>query len=249
MAQVDERGVGRLSHVVVMTMPPGAPLSLDEAMAEVRTRARSQWAQLINSQMDTITQGVVTFDYLSGEQIHQFSIAMPANQAPIGVRDGAGFNAAINTLRQNVLRKLDDLRLRGTDAQIIGVREVRLYVVAGPRMQARAAYDGNGYVVLPQALRNKCCVLNIKNTDNRCIQYCLVAHQMWKAGTLPPNHADQTSYYHDDRYAGMRKGLKPLKSCGLDLKAFDGEGDITDQIQVFQQDNPDVGIYIYEWIE
>jgi hypothetical protein len=61
--------------------------------------------------MDTITQGVVTFDYLSGEQIHQFSIAMPANQAPIGVRDGAGFNAAINTLRQNVIDKLEDLRL------------------------------------------------------------------------------------------------------------------------------------------
>ena len=56
-------------------------------MAEVRTQARAQWAYMINSQMDTITQGTVTFDYLSGDEVHQFTIAMPANQAPLGVRD------------------------------------------------------------------------------------------------------------------------------------------------------------------
>ena len=189
MAQINARGVGRLSHIVELTVPPGAPITLDEAMAELRTQVRAQWAQLIASQMDTITQGVVTFDYISGDQIHQFSIAMPANQAPIGVRDGAGLTNAIATLKQNVLRKLDDLRLRGTDAQIIGVREVRLFINAGPRRLAQAAYDGNGYVVLPQALKDKCCVLNIRNTDNRCIQYCLVAHQMWTNATrtAPPS--------------------------------------------------------------
>ena len=82
MAQINARGVGRLSHIVVLNTPPVAPITLDEAMGELRTQARSQWAQLINSQMDTISQGTVTFDYLSGDEVHQFTIAMPANQAP-----------------------------------------------------------------------------------------------------------------------------------------------------------------------
>ena len=59
MAQINARGVGRLSHIVTLEVPPGAPITLDEAMAELRTQVRSQWAQLINSQMDTITQGTV----------------------------------------------------------------------------------------------------------------------------------------------------------------------------------------------
>ena len=150
MAQINARGVGRLSHIVHLEVPPGAPITLDEAMAELRAQVRSQWAQLINSQMGTITQGTVTFDYLSGDEVHQFTIAMPANQAPLGARDSAGLNNAIATLKQNVINKLEDLRLRGTDAQILGVRGVRLFIVAGPRRLAQAAYDGNGYVVCPR---------------------------------------------------------------------------------------------------
>ena len=154
MAQINARGIGRLSHIVHLEVPPGAPITLDEAMAELRTQVRSRWSQFVNSQMDTITQGTVTFDYLSGDHVHQFTIAMPAGQAPLGVRDGAGLTNALRVLKQNVLNKLEDLRLRGTDAQILGVREVRHFVNAGPRRLAQAADDGNGYVDLPKALTN-----------------------------------------------------------------------------------------------
>ena len=83
MAQINARGVGRLSHIVHLEVPAGAaPISLDDAMQELAQQVHAQWAQLINSQMDTITQGTVTFDYLSGDEVHQFTIAMPAGQAP-----------------------------------------------------------------------------------------------------------------------------------------------------------------------
>ena len=54
---------------------------------------------------------------------------------------------------------------------------------------------------------------------------------MWISGTLPIDNADRAAECHDDRHAGKRKGIKPLKPCGLDLKAFDCEGNVIDQIQ------------------
>ena len=36
MAQINARGIGRLSHIVHLEVPPGAPITLDEAMAELR---------------------------------------------------------------------------------------------------------------------------------------------------------------------------------------------------------------------
>ena len=42
----------------------------------------------------------------------------------------------------------------------------------GPRLLARAAYDGNAWVELPKELEAKRCCINIKNRDNKCIQYC-----------------------------------------------------------------------------
>ena len=162
MAQINARGVGRLSHIVHLGVPAGAaPISLDDAMQELAQQVCTQWAQLIKSQVDAITQGTGTFDYMAGDEVRHFTIAMPAGQAPLGARDGASLANALRVLKQNDLNKLEDLKLRGTDAQILGVREVRLFVNAGPRRLAQVAYNGNGHVVLPQTLRGKFCVLKI----------------------------------------------------------------------------------------
>jgi hypothetical protein len=58
-------------------------------------------------------------------------------------------------LKQNILDKLEDARLRGTDAQLLGVREIRLQVNAGPRLLARQGYQGYGYVETPESLAAK----------------------------------------------------------------------------------------------
>ena len=42
MAQINARGIGRLSHIVHLEVPPGAPITLDEAFAELRTQVRAQ---------------------------------------------------------------------------------------------------------------------------------------------------------------------------------------------------------------
>ena len=143
MAAVNARPVGRRSHSVQFVVPLSRPpLPLDNALAELAREVRADWANLISGHMDTITQGAVTFEYKSNDQYHPYTIHMPAGQHALGARDGEGLRQSLQVLKKNVLDKLEDARLRGTDAQILGVREIRLQVNAGPRLLARRGYQG-----------------------------------------------------------------------------------------------------------
>ena len=130
----------------------------------------------------------------------------------------------------------------GSDAQLLGVREIRLQVNAGPRLLAHQGYQGYGYVETPESLADKCCVINIKNTDHRCIQYCLVAYNMWQKGKLPKKDAQEAYHYQRVIPGTKRKREEVPIPCDYDLSAFETTEDIAEQLVKFEEANPYVGV-------
>ena len=53
------------------------------------------------------------------------------------------------------------------------------------RPLVEAPYQAFGWVALPEELVSKKCVVNIKNTDSKCFQWCLILKELLDTGTHP----------------------------------------------------------------
>ena len=80
-------------------------------------------------------------------------------------------------------------------------------------------------------------MINIQNKDHRCIQYCLVAYNLWQKGKLPTS--PHFAYHYQRVIPGMKRKREELPiPCDSDLSAFDTTEDIAEQLVTFEEVNP-----------
>ena len=80
--------------------------------------------------------------------------------------------------------------------------------------------EGSSYIELPENIKNKTAILNIKNTDNRCFIYSVLAH-------LYPNHSG-----NDNNPTSYTKHFSKLNISMLQYPV-----QINDRIRVFEKEN------------
>ena len=132
---------------------------------------------------------------------------------------------------------------------------IRVLTLPEPALHAMAPAGtpiplGSSYQKLPKALENKRACLNIKNTDQSCFQYCLVA---WKLELHKEPHAERWPGRYAAESAGSGRG-RPRKdvvhtflSAGMDFTMLPSDRPPNhDEIAVFEQANA-IGVYIFDW--
>ena len=165
MARVNDRPLGQLSRIIELAPPPGAPpVPVDDAFEDLRTTLQRDWNRLLITDRDTLTTAVATFDYLSNGEVHQFHAYLPLGESLLRSTNLATIDHAVDALRANLAIKLEDARLRGMDAQIIGVRGMRVFIVSSAAALERRAMAGNAHKNVPKELANKHCCVNIQTT-------------------------------------------------------------------------------------
>ena len=112
-ATLRARRIGRSSHIVNLRAPEGGELlSIETALNILKQQIRSDWATLINRRSDTITSARITIVVSDGALTHDYTVATPAGQAPLGVRDGDGLDNSLAVLYHNYRANLENMRLR-----------------------------------------------------------------------------------------------------------------------------------------
>ena len=99
-ANLRARRIGRSSHMVNLRVPEGGELlSIEAALNVLKQQIRSDWATLINRRSDTITSARIAIVVADAALSHDYTVAMPAGQAPLGVRDGDGLDNSLGLWR------------------------------------------------------------------------------------------------------------------------------------------------------
>ena len=67
------------------------------------------------------------------------------------------------------------------------------------RTLVEAPYQAFGCVELPEELVSKKCVVNIKNTDSKCFQWCLILKELLDTSMHPdPRRAYEVQHIQQD---------------------------------------------------
>ena len=152
-ANLRARRIGRSSHMVNLRVPEGGELlSVEAALNVLKQQIRSDWATLINRRSDTIASARITIVVSDGVLTHDYTVATPAGQAPLGVRDGEGLDNSLAVLCHNYRSNLENMHLRDSGGAVLGVKQIQVFINAGPETLARPDYDGNGWTDLPEEL-------------------------------------------------------------------------------------------------
>ena len=252
MAAVVGRRVGRLSHGIKL-VAEGAPIPLDDALQAAREAVQNdRMVRGLAVEPDTIWNAVVTLQYDTGTpQPGLYNIWVPAGRRPL--EEGNTLDGAIQYLRNRVSNRLEIMEVRQSGIAVQGVREIRLWINAGRMLLARGV-EGDGWVEIPDSLRGKGAVVNIQNTDQRCLIWCLCAFMLEQQGRLPAHHLERVSHYQVDEYLQfgrkrVKTGQKTWMDVGLDFKPLDARNvKLADRLLEFERTN-DVGVYIYTWEE
>ena len=142
-ATVRAQRVGRSSHTVNLQVPEGGDLLNTETDPNIlKQQIRSDWATLVRWRSDTITSARITIVVSDGALTHDYTIATPAGQAPLGARDGDGPENSLAVLCRNYRANLENLRLRGKGGAILGVKQMKVFINADPETLALPDYDG-----------------------------------------------------------------------------------------------------------
>ena len=156
MAAIQAQPYGRRSTSVTLTVPPTLPpVTIDEAFAALSRNFMAVWARMITGERDTITSGRFQVEVrvrtervdANGEPIWELQhlyVPLPTGQNPLPrQRDEAGLAESLNVLKHNLIAHLSDGKFEQSGVDILGIRAAELFVNPGPRLLARAAYDGN----------------------------------------------------------------------------------------------------------
>ena len=250
MAAIIGGRVGRLSHG--LRLRSAVPISLEDALQAVKeTVQNDRLVRNLRMEPDTIWNAVVTLVYRGSNGDGDFNVWVPVGRRPL--EQGDNLDSAIQYMRNRINNRLELMELRESGITVIGVREVRLWINAGQRMMARNI-EGEGWVEIPDSLRRKQAVVNIQNTDRRCLIWCLCAFMLKHQGRLPARDLERVSHYQVDEYVTLgrkriKTGNKTWMDVGLDFAPLERPNTkLADRLQEFEQKN-DVGIYVYSWEE
>ena len=140
-----------------------------------------------------ITTAVVSLEYDREGRPERYNVWLPVGQQPLGAR-GDGLDNAIRVLQHNDRARLEAMDVRESGIAVKGVREIKLFMNAGPRLLARGI-DGAAWVTLTTAPEAEKACGNIHNEDKRCLIYCLCAFMLDQQGNFPKTNPDRISNY------------------------------------------------------
>ena len=124
-----------------------------------------------------------------------------------------------------------------------------MWINAGRMLLARDV-DGDGWVELPDSLRQKGACVNIRNTDTRCLIWCLCTFMLEQQGRLPDDHLDRVSHYQVDEYLQIgrkrvKTGQKTWMDVGLDFRPLDTRGKLADRLLEFETQERCGGVHLH----
>ena len=182
MAAVIGRRVGRLSHGIKLTS--AVPIPLDDALQATRDAVRNDHLVCnLEVEPDTTWNTVVTLQYDTGTpEPGLYNIWIAVGRRPLA--EGNTFDGAIQYMKNRVQNRLELMEICHSGISVQGVREVRVWINAGRMLLARDV-GGDGWVEIPDSLRRKRAVVNIQNTDTRCLIWCLCAFMLEQQWRLP----------------------------------------------------------------
>ena len=81
MVQFRTQRVGNLSRFMQLKQPAGLPpLPLEEAVAELRNHLKEKWDDGLMKDRETMRTAIITYDYISGGQVHQVGEPTPQRE-------------------------------------------------------------------------------------------------------------------------------------------------------------------------
>ena len=219
---------GRMSNVLTLDFPQPTGWTIKTAMSEMKRKLRDYWADRPGLIPREIIQSgsMKILSQLPNGEVIKYAMSMPAGQVVVNPLDLSTLTKSLDILEQNFEAKWADVQLRGSGHSIVGVITAQVVVNAGYQSLAEAAYRGAAWVELPRELQAKHSVLNIKNDDSRCFQWCIIAHEMLEGGWHPdPKHADRVSFLQQTpvqagRYSKRRRLNPEPIDVGLDFSMF-----------------------------
>ena len=107
---------------------------------------------------------------------------------------GDGLDNAIRVLQHNVRAPLEAMDAGEIGIAVTGVREIKLFMNAAPRLLARGI-EGATWVMLPSTPAAKQACVNTRNEDKRCLIYCLCAFMLDQQANFPQANPDRVSNY------------------------------------------------------
>jgi hypothetical protein len=261
-ARLQRTKYGRMSEVLKMTFPDPIGWTIQSAMKQFKRAVKDYWQSRPGLvPRDVISAGTMTLiTERPDKERGKFGMVLPASQELINPLDPSTIDDALDKLAHNFQAKWEAAELHGSGHTILGVQNVQCHINAGQRALAEAPYRGAAWVELPKELTDKRCVLNIKNDDSRCFQWCIVAKEMLDGGWHPdPKHAERVSYLQrGDTHPGRdrdskRRRLNPAPvDVGLDFSMFPADDwstvDIQSQLEEWGERN-NYGVFLFEWHE
>src|SRR2546425_1085755 len=165
------RGVSSVNHTFItddIQIPPSVPDPFAYIQAEKAALAQSLRSALaVQGQIKWYPSSSVSFTKQVGENTARF----PGHFAAVSkiLLNEADIDDQIEESVHEMLEKMQDFTENGSDYVVenLNVLEIKT-AVYNP-------VGGSSFIDLPLFLANKYCIINVRNDDNRCFEYSILA--------------------------------------------------------------------------
>ena len=174
------------------------------------------------------------------------------HSASIRIRGGLSPQRALTTFVSLLLQKYRIIleSVEGSGWTVSSIPLIDIYTT--PAARARPVGSAGTWIPTPKELANKRCTFNLKSPvqgDSRCFQDCVLCGLTLQQNPDLP-HPEHMSHYITNIPKGGRlpANWAPIReTLGLDFSMMrDGYETSEDQINLFEERNPDVGVVIYD---
>lgn len=182
---------------------------------------------------------------------------VPMSVSPLTLSFNSSYSMAglIKEVRTQVRDKVEIAENLPSGVVFKSIQLIRLLSLPEPALLSMAPAGaaiplGRSYVKLPRDLENKRACINIKNTDQRCFQYCLVC---WKLELHKLPNPDRWPGRFAVETANAKPGRPPKNAsltfieAGMDFSMIPHDrAPNHEEISAFELANL-IGVYIYDW--
>ncbi len=137
----------------------------------------------------------------------------------------------VNEIIKELTGSVDRIMLEKSGWRLIRFTQVELNINPHNRLQS----SGSSYIELPESLQvSKQCLINIKNTDNKCFKYSVICAILYQQGVKFPN-PNRVSNYTKPEYENL---------CNFEGVNFPTNAKKTD-INIFEKNNPNIIVNVF----
>lgn len=140
----------------------------------------------------------------------------------------------LNSIVQQVKKKIFD-RIWNHEYEKSGVSVENITYIIFKTMEIGLIKAGRSYIELPKEIKNKKCCINIKNYDNKCFLWCIIAHFVLAEKKI--SNPSKISNYNKQEY--IRKWdlsdiIFPVKIS--DIHIFEMQNDVSVNVYLYNDD-------------